>query len=226
MKNAVMCMVIATTSLVAAPTFADGLVAETRIQTSYPTDSSYDYVSERNALTGFDLAAGWEFSRLAGLRTLLVLQSTGQADTLFQGAAEVQWARQRVLGVLDWGVEVWPWLRPFARLGLGYAHQFAALEIDGPRLSDHAHDLAGLGSAGLEFRLPLPFGSVGASSQLGYALQTPATFDEMRHDDDAFEAEYQDVEGGDPWTRVESTVGTLNTNAVFWDIGLTVSVDF
>lgn len=214
---------------VAAPAFGDELVAEVRTHASYPFHPSFDVVSDSNVLAGFDFGVGWEWETLGDLRTLLVFQTSapGRLEaSLFGSDANLEWGRQRALAVLDWGVRPWEWFRPFIRGGLGYSHQYLSITTVGPRRKDHAHDLGGFGSGGVQFDYPLSFGGLGLSSELGYTFQTPATFDELRHDRDAFEDEFEDEEEGDPWTRENSSLGTLHTNGVFWDIGLHFRVAF
>jgi len=229
MKRAAAALAVFLVVSAAAPIAADELLTEIRGHASYPFHSSFDLVSDRNVISGFDFGAGWQFDGVPGLRTLVVFQTTapGRLDSaLFGGETQIEWGRQRVLGVLDFGVSPWVWFRPFVRGGLGYAHQFLAVHSAGPRLKDNAHDLAGFGSGGLNFEFPMSFGGFGVSSEVGYTFQTPATFDELRHDRKAFEEEFEDEEEGDPWTREHSSLGTLNTNGVFWDIGIHLRLAF
>ncbi len=216
---------IAGAGVLPAAAFADELVAESRVQTSYPVDTSYDYVSSRNALSEWAFGVGWEFDALAGLRTLLLFQSVvGRVDeSAFAGDFDTGWGRQKVLGGLEWGFDIARYVRPYVRGGVGYSHQFLELYTDGPRRKDHAHDVAGFGSGGVNLTLPLPFGGIGVTSQVGYLFQTAATFDEMRFDRDQFDDEYEDE---DPWQRQESSVGSLDTNGIFWDLGLHARVEF
>jgi hypothetical protein len=200
---------------------ADQFVAETSIATSYPLHHSYDAVSDRNALSEWNVGGGWQFDQLGQLRGLVLFQTTvpGRLDgSRFGGDLFTEWGRQRVMGLVEWGPQLLSWLRPFARGGVGYAHQFLSLDSNGPRLKDHAHDLAATASGGLDLSIPFGWGALGLGGQFGYLYQTPATFDELRHDRDAFEAEYEPDD--DPWTRERADFGSLKTNGVFWDVGV------
>ena len=200
---------------------ADDLVVETAVRTAYYTDPSFDVISEYNAHSNFNFGAAWDFQRLSGLRLGVMLQIMPRlATSRFDGDLRVNWGQQRALGTAEWGFDLWSWLRPFAGVGLGYAHQFLSLDTTGPRLKDHAHDLTAFAGAGIDVGLPVRWGRIGLASSIGYELQTNARFDELRHDRNAFDHKY--APDDDPWDRARADFGTLRTNGLYWTLGLRV----
>jgi hypothetical protein len=207
-------------SAIASTATADDLVVQTRITTAYYNDTSFDALSEYNAKSDFTLAAAWELQRM--LRFGLQFQTAPRLTTSrFGGDSYHEWGRQKILATGEWGFYPAQWLRPHVQLGVGYVHQFLSVESTGPRLKDHAHDLGGFAALGVEAGIPVRWGRIGLATSLGYELQTTARFDELRHDRKAFEAKYEPDD--DPWDRAHADFGSLETNGVFWTVGLSVS---
>lgn len=216
---------LATTALAPAA-FADEVVASTSVSTAYYTDQSFDAISDVDAMSNLVLMGGYQFDALGGLRLLGLFQtSTRRSANRFAGDLSAEWGRQRALVLAEYGIDIGRFVRPFARAGLGYAHQVYELYgAGGAPLKDHAHDLTAQGSLGLNLRFPISFGAIGLQSDVGYEWQTPATFDELHHSKDAFDSKYAPED--DPWTREDASVGTLKTQGIFWTAGLFVELEF
>lgn len=223
MKYAIALIAASLVSLSGASAFADGPVAEIGVSTTYYADSSFDALSEGNAQSALGLTGGWQFDRLGGLRLLATAEFTGRDSTRFGGDFDASWGKQNILALAEYGLEIWPWFRPYVRAGAGYVHQFLAVQSVDPRLKDHAHDLSARGALGLDFSIPFVGGALGLGGQFGYDYQTPANFDELRHDRDAFEAKYSPDE--DPWTREQADLGSLNLHGLFWTVGMNIRFD-
>jgi hypothetical protein len=196
------------------------LIFELRALSFHPTDSSFDALSDDDTYTGGMLGAGYDIGRLTvpGLRAYLLYFGGGTDIERFDGDLDMSWSRNLFMAAADFGPELFCFFRPSARLGVGYALQELDFETSGASRDDYAHDLVGLGSIGLEFFTPkdflgpLRFSLIG---EFGYQAQTQASFDE-------FSAEHAE---DDPWVRQEASLGELNTDGLFWDLGVGIRMD-
>jgi hypothetical protein len=196
------------------------LIFELRTPSFYPTDASFDALSDDDAYSGGMLGAGYDIGRLTvpGLRAYVLYFGGGTDKERFDGALDMSWSRNLFLAAADFGPELYDFFRPSARLGAGYALQWLEFSTTGSPREDYAHDLVGLGSLGFEFFTPEGFlGSVRLSflGEVGYQAQTTATFDEFGADSGE----------DDPWQRQEASFGELSTNGLFWDLGIGVRID-
>lgn len=204
---------------------ADEVFASLSTSTTYYTHHSFDAISETNAMPRLEIIAGVGLDAIPNLRLLLSYGTTFKVDARrFQGDLDGQWELHRLLAHAEYGIPIGQYLRPFARLGVGYALQKYEISRSGPELRDFAHDLAAQASLGAALKFPLSFGAIGLLADVGYDLQTNATFDELRHKRDAFEDEYG--ERNDPWIRENASIGSLQTHGVFWSAGLFFEVNF
>ncbi len=192
------------------------LLFELRGQTHYVSDDSFDALSDTSDHGGGLLGVGYALGEvLPGLRAHLLYAGGDASTRRFDGAVDLNWERLLFMAAADWGPEFYGTVRPYARLGAGYALQYLELETTGSPKDDHAHDLAALGSVGLEAYTPRDFLGrfrLGLIGQFGYIAQTTATFDEL------------DADGDDEWERDQAAMGDLDTNGLFWDIGLGLRV--
>jgi hypothetical protein len=194
------------------------LLFELRVPSFYPTDSSFDAFSDDDHYTGGMLGAGYDIGSFTvpGLRAYLLYVGGGADQSRFNGDLELSWTRNLFMAAADWGPELWGVFRPSARVGAGYALQ--ALEVDTATSikDDYAHDIVGLGSVGFEVSTPKKmFSGVQLSilGEFGYQAQTNATWDELEGG------------GNGGFETQEASLGDLNTNGVFWDLGLGLRVD-
>ncbi len=194
------------------------LLFELRVPSYYPTDSSFDAFSDDDNYTGGMLGAGYDLGELTvpGLRAYLLYFGGGADQERFDGDLDLTWSRNLFVAAADYGPTLWDVLRPSARIGAGYALQ--ALEVDTATSikDDYAHDFVGLGSLGFELSTPRGMlGSVRLSllGEFGYQLQTTATFDELESG------------GSGDFEVQEASFGDLNTNGVFWDLGVGLRVE-
>ena len=198
------------------------LIADVRIQTSYVEDASYDAVAEDDILSSFHLGVGYGLeSVLPGLRTYFIYETAlnEPMDRLGE-STRIEWGQHVFLLAGEWGPELWGFLRPYARVGIGYALQTLDLSTDGASATmyDYAHDFAYTGSAGFEAFWKLEGVTLAFMGQFGYRGQTESEFDELRYDADDLP--------DDGFEREELSVGTIDTNALFWDLGVGVRFAF
>ncbi len=192
------------------------LHVELRLPSYLTSDPSFDALSDDEQYTGGLLAVGYDldkWTRVPGLRGYLAYAGGGLSPSRFDGQMQLDWNRALFMAMADWGPQLWGFVRPSVRLGAGYALQSLDVTTTGATKSDYAHDLAGLGSLGLEVSTPHPlWGSMrlGLTGEFGYLAQTTATFDELGGSS-----------GG--WNRQEAALGDLNANGWFWDVGVGLS---
>lgn len=193
------------------------LLFELRVPSFYPTDASFDAFSDDDQYSGGMLGAGYDIGSftLPGLRAYLLYVGGGVDQTRFDGDLDLSWSRNLFLAAADWGPELCGIFRPSARVGAGYALQ--ALEVDTATSikDDYAHDVVGLGSLGFELSTPEGMlGSVQLSflGEFGYQAQTDANWDELGGG------------GNGGFETQEASLGDLNTNGWFWDLGIGVKV--
>ena len=202
---------------------ADELIVDAQVATSYYSDPSFDAISTYDSLSNVALGAAWSFDELDWLRLGLRFQTMPRLqESRFAGDIFTEYGRQKFLATVEVGTPfIWSWLRPFVFGSVGYAHSFLSVTAFGPRLKDHAHDLAGSLAGGIDFPWRFKFGTLALTTSVGYEMQTTGRFDEMRHDKDAFEFEYAPED--DPWDRAHGDYGTLRTSGVYWTIGARMS---
>jgi hypothetical protein len=189
------------------------LIFELRGQSFYTRDASFHALSDDQLHGGGHLSAGIDLGAwtVPGLRGHLVYMGGGVDRSRFDDLVEFDWRRDVFMVAADWGPELWGVFRPSVRLGAGYAMQNLDVNSGGSTLEDRTHDLAALGAVGLEFytrRGYLGAARIGFIGNFGYMAQTAATFDELEADSD------------DDFERQPVNFGALNTNGLFWDIGL------
>lgn len=204
----------AVTKTEAAEKPAHRIFVELRVPTRYATDASFDALSDDNAVTTAQLGAGYDLSRwtVDGLRAYLLYSSVVEDVDRFSGTVGLAWTQYQFLAAADWGPTLWQVLRPSVRLGGGYSLQEIELDIDTGQRDDFAHDVIGFGAVGVTALTPpglVALGQFGLSTQVGYSIQTAATFDEL------------DSEDGGGWDRRDIVLGDLDTDGVFWDVGAT-----
>lgn len=185
-------------------------------------------VSDSNILSTLELGVGYDFAEwvpgLRGYFTYETLIKEGGVDR-FNGAALLDWRRDRVMLVADYGREFYGFLRPSVRVGAGYSLQMIKAEFGNqPTEFGESHGFAAQGAGALEASWHIGFlGNfsvvLSAIGQLGYQLQTTASFDDLTFEDDAFDSD-------DPWTREGIALGSIDTDGVFWDLGVGVRVGF
>lgn len=218
------CALLALT--VPAVASADEIFASLGTTTAYYTHHSFDAISESNAMPRLELVAGVGLESLPNLRFLLSYGTTFPVlANRFAGDLDARWEQHRLLAHAEYGLPIGQYVRPFARLGVGYAQQkYTLLRDVGPDLRDFAHDLAAQASVGVALRFPLSFGAIGLLADVGYDVQTNATFDELRHKRKAFEERYEPDD--DPWTREQASVGSLQTHGFAWNGSLFFEFNF
>lgn len=215
------------TLLLSAPAWADGVIVELDVQITQVNDASFDLVESDDYLSSISVGGGYELSGiLPGLSVLGLFQSSvtavEQGERLGRSPL-LEWSQQRFMVAAEYGPELFGFLRPFARVGAGYALQNLTLNTSDGALFDYAHDLAGFGALGAELFVPttqlanspdtawLSKLKVGLHGQYGYTLQSTAQFDELRAS--------QDVPESDPWQRDPVNVGSLSADGMFWSFG-------
>jgi hypothetical protein len=212
--------IVGTGLLGATDAFASELALELRVNTQYVTDPSFDALSDENYTVGTQLAIGYDLSLagIPGLRAYLLFDGTGQDQSRFNNALDLTWERTALMLAADYGPDLWGFFRPSARIGAGYVTQGLEVYTSGRNLTDRAHDFGALGALGFELYVPyseaFSRATFGLTGQLGYFFQTRATFDGLTAEQD----------DNDPWIREPVDFGTLNTNGLFWNLGLVVRI--
>ncbi len=231
-SHAALCALLLTATL-AAPVSAQELTLQAELGVQYVTDASVDAISRSDYQTTTQLSAGWALDALSpDLRALAMFHLGSSGDQLrFGGDATTRWALYRVMLGVDYGPQLFGFLRPVARLGVGYAYQSLELITSGPASEDGAHDLTALGALGVEASVrvsqltpvspesPWAGLSLGAHTYLGYLYQGDADFNDMRPGEGALAED-------DPWERAPTRLGTLAGSGVLWTLGVHASWAF
>lgn len=224
---------LATLAATAQEARADQLTIEFDAMSVRARDSSFDAIDEEDVYGNAALGIGYELGdALPGLQVLALYQSNimeYQQGERLDSALQLDWKQRRVMAAADWGPMLFGFLRPSIRLGAGYSQQYMEMRTSEPTLYDRAHDFVGFGAVGLGAYVELgrspsiPRDSflgrltLGAQTHLGYIGQTTATFDELSADPDALPED-------DPWQRQPVDLGSLNSNGMFWNVGLALRV--
>ncbi len=206
------------------------LVGELRLVSAYAPDSSLDAVTDDDRFTMVTLGVGWGFENLLpGARAYLTYTAGGLTNSRLGSELTWEWARSLFMAEVDYGPTLFKFLRPWGRVGVGYALHSIELDTEAsPVIYDYSHDLAVRPSVGFDVFLPLewsnrrfPF-TVGLTTEFGYLIMTSATFDELRYEDEGFVAEGEE----DQFARETPDLGSLNTNGFYWNLGLQGRIRF
>jgi hypothetical protein len=193
----------------------------------HAADSSTKAIDKDGVFTGSVLGVAWApLVQLPQLRGVFMFQGIGNDpdEQRFNGELNASWSRQRFMLGADIGQEFLGFLRPSARVAAGYSLQ--QLEIGPDAISDYTHDIALQGSLGLEAFLDLwrlsdlgddeDWGRLrlGMRYQWGWSWQSAAQFDELRDRSDDAQT---------TWKTDDVNLGSLNTDGMFWTLGLNLS---
>jgi len=209
-------------SLISSDALANELDVNLRMGSQIATDESFDALQDSNLLpyTTLQLGYGLEEGLLKGVRLFLSYDSSSLAPSdRLSGDLELEWSRHRFMVGGEYGIKIWDMFRPLAGLGVGYALQDMTVRADDVR-SDFTHDFAAEAFAGLDFVKDISTFDSGtvlrfvAGGRLGWQMQTEARFDEL------------DSESSDSWNRVGNDIGVLNTDGMFWNLGIGLSAAF
>jgi hypothetical protein len=203
------------------------LAFEVDVMQVHAADASSKAIDDDGVLTGSSVGVMWApLDGLPQLRGVFMFQGLGSDPggvQRFGGDLEMLWSRQRFMLGLDAGEELLGFLRPSARVAAGYSLQ--QLELGPSAVWDYAHDVALQGSLGLEAFLDLsrleggdeePWSRLrlGMRYQLGWSWQSAARFDELRDRSDERDA---------TWQTADVDMGTLNTDGLFWTLGVNLA---
>lgn len=219
--------------LVAAPADAAEFQLEYHASGQHAYDPSFDAFGSGdtpNVFISHTVGIGYALDELVGFDGLLAygaFSSSGAEQTRFDDDFTFGWRRTLFLAGAEYGYDVSPVFRPFARVTAGLARQRVRIDAPGGSpLSEARLDFVTRNSAGLEFRTPYgdpdsdvqsPFGlpiSLGLTLEAGYTWQQNAQFDGLG----ASEGDASDTQ----WSRSGADLGTLDTDGWFWAIGTMV----
>ena len=207
------------TVLVSQTAAADELLVEGQVLGMVGQSQDFVNLSAGNGTGGMGFLVGYQMDTMPELRFLASYGVDGMTVNRFNRHMTASWSRHRVMVGADYGILLFAdFVRPLARVGVGYAGQRLALSADGVEYADRAHGFAAQGQAGVEVdftaaRTEGPL-SVGANFLVGYLWQTSASFDAM-----APTAERRD---DDPWSRSSYDAGSLSARGVTWNLGVSL----
>jgi len=208
-------------SLFSTEALAQELDLQLRLGTQVATDASFDALQDSNLLPYTTLQVGYALTEgsLQGLRLFLSYDNstTAPSDRL-GGGVNLDWTRYRFMVGGEYGIMLWNMFRPLAGIGVGYALGDMTVTADDVR-SDFTHDIAVEAFGGLDFMIDIATFDSGqvvrfnAGTRIGYQMQTEARFDQL--------------ESGFPtWNRVDNDLGVLDTDGMFWNLGVGLSLAF
>jgi len=210
---------IASATASAEPT--QGLFLEMRMGGHVAEDASVDAVSNENVIPMFQLVAGAQIPMVEGLRVGVIYKVKAEelAPSRFGNTLNVDWDWTQVLAFGDYGIDLFGFLRPSLRVGLGYSNQYIGVTLNNRLHEDSAHDLAYMASLNLESKFKIHEGEatqlhLSVLGEFGYQGQTTATFDELERD------------GSDEWDRQAPSFGDLHTDGLLWSFGVGLIVTF
>jgi hypothetical protein len=191
-------------------------------------DPSLKALDSDGMLVGPSLGIGYApLEALPGLRAMFLFQSiTNEGAQRFNGDLALRWDRWRFMLGLDYGHDLFGFLRPSARVAAGYSLQALEDQSGGAPLLDFTHNLAVLGALGLEAFLDLkhflppddsPWNRlrIGLRYQYGYSWQGESRFDELRDRTERDEP--------DPWAAQDVNFGQIRSDGTFWTLGFQIS---
>ncbi|MEZ4460587.1 MAG: hypothetical protein R3E66_12845 [bacterium] len=220
MKNSIFTLVLAST-VVSSAASANELDVGLRVGSQIATDTSFDALQDSNYLTYSTLQIGYGLSgSLDGLRLFFAYDSsTIPSQERLLGQVDLEWTRYRFMLGGEYGPTLWNHIKPLAGVAVGYALQDLTVRAQDVR-SDFTHDLAVEGFLGLDYVTTIAQWETGqklnlyAGGRLGWQMQTEARFDELDSDAD------------DEWSRVNNDLGVLDTDGMFWNLGVGLSFAF
>lgn len=198
---------------------------EGRVSTLQTNDNGYAAAAGANSTGGVGLAVGYELDVIepGALRVMGLWDVDGISTTRFDGDLGVDWGRNRLMVGADYGYDILPWLRPLARVTMGYSHQSLRLATDGVTYRAGDHGLSGILAGGVEVSMGRSDTGTDAMSRLslglnllaGYTWQTRANFDDMT----SLEAPDEPDED-DPWIRSTYDAGSMRVSGFTWNFGV------
>lgn len=201
---------------------------EARTVTLDTSDNGFAALTGSDKSVGVGFLAGYELDVLpiGEFRVLGSYAVDGFIGDRFQGDLRANWGRNRFMVGADYGINiVGEWLRPLARVSVGYSRQSLQIESDGATYLDYSHGLSWTAAGGLEAVIggsgassaAISRLSVGVNLLFGYTGQTTAHFDEM---------EAQDIDGDDEWTRGTYDAGSIQASGFTWNLGASLRYRF
>lgn len=206
-------------SLFSATAMANELDVQLRVGSQVAEDSSFDAIQDDNLLSYTTLQFGYAPGGVDGLRLFFGYDNSTTPGQSRLGALNLDWARYRFMLGGEYGVRMFGFLKPLVGVSAGYALQEMTFDASDVR-TDYTHDVALEGYGGLDFVTDIATFETGevlslvAGGRLGWQMQTEARFDEL------------DAEQSDGWTRPNNDIGVMNTDGLFWNIGVGLSLAF
>lgn len=210
---------------------ADELYIESHLSTLTTGNEGFVNAAGDRSTGGLGLALGYErtLSPAIGVRPLVIYDADGFDARRFDGDLDTRWARQRVMAGVDVGYSLLSWLRPIARLGLGYSYQSLQFDAGDEIYADGAHGLTGLAAGGFEIVIgrdlmgtdPISRLSLGLHTLFGYSFQTAGNFEAMTSEDAPEEPTDED-----PWQRATYDAGSIGASGFNWNLGASLRYRF
>ena len=215
----------------ATATAANELYGESRLSTVSSSNEGFVNAAGDTSTGGVGIALGYELGMVdqIALRPLLMYDVQGFDGWRFDGDLRTRWGRQQLMVGADVGYDIFTWLRPMARLAMGYSHQSLTFTAGGQDYRDTAHGMSGLVAGGLEASIgrspmgtdPISRLSLGANMLFGYTFQTEAHFDEMTSVDAPEEPTDED-----PWRRATYDADTIQASGFAFSFGVSLRYRF
>lgn len=208
-------------SFISADAFANEFDVNLRMGSQIATDTSFDALQDSNLLpyTTVQFGYGMTEGSLKDLRLFLSYDSTSvESSSRLLGDLNLDWSRHRFMLGGEYGISLWNMFRPLAGVAVGYALQDMTVRGDDTR-TDLTHDVAAEAFAGLDYVKDISTFDSGAvlrlvaGGRLGWQMQTEARFDELDSD-------------RSDWNRSGNDIGVLETDGMFWNLGLGLSAAF
>ncbi|QED28294.1 hypothetical protein FRD01_13855 [Microvenator marinus] len=196
------------------------LFLELRMGGQVAEDASMDFITDSNVIPITSISVGGSIPTLPELRAGVIYQGNVEERVPYRLTdLQFDWQLQQVMAFADYGVELFGFLRPSVRAGLGYSNQFVEVELNRSLYSDYAHDLVYMATANIDasftiHQTPNFALRLAGLFELGWLGQTAAEFDELERDKN------------DEWDRVPPTLGELNINGLRWSVGVGLEAAF